>query len=209
MQTMSNQQRMEFFTTARCPGLSDEALKETVVGLLKPNRVAHVLGCAETAVELASIWGESLQDAYRAAILHDVTKAMDGADQQALCQGLNMTVEEFLWNHPKTLHQITGAEVARRVFGENDAVVAAVRTHTTGAAGMNTLQKIIYIADYMEPNREFEGVQMLRELARKDLNGAMKMGLEMTMNLLREQGRPVCPHSLAALEDLEKENTEC
>ena len=205
MEKMSNQQRMTFFTTARQPGLSDNALTEVVIQLLKESRVAHVLGCAETAVELAGIWGESLQDAYRAAILHDVTKAMDGADQQALCKALEIQVEAFLWDHPKTLHQVTGAVVAQRVFGENPAVVDAVRTHTTGAAGMNTLQKIIYIADYMEPNRDFEGVEQLRALARKDLDAALKMGLEMSVNLLREQGKIVCPYSLAALEDLEKE----
>ena len=92
------------------------------------------------------------------------------------------------------------------MFGENEAVVAAIDSHTTGKKNMNTLEKIIYIADYMEPNRSFEGVEQLRKLAETDLNEALKMGLEMSIALLREQGRTVCPRSLEALE---KENVTC
>ena len=209
MQHMSDQQRMEFFCTAQCYGLSNEQLETTVMGLLKESRVAHVLGCAQTAVQLARIWGADQTDAYRAGLLHDVTKALDGPLQQQLCEALGVQAEEFLWNNPKTLHQISGAVVAQRVFGENQQVVQAIRSHTTGCPDMSTLQKIIYIADYMEPNRDFEGVETLRHLARTDLDGAMKMGLEMTMNLLKQQGREICPYSVAAYQDLEKEKSQC
>ena len=206
---MDDQQRMEFFCTAKCIDLSDEELKNAVIGLLKERRVPHVLGCAETAVQLAKIWGADPQDAYRAGLLHDVTKALDGEQQLALCLGLNLPMDEFSQENPKTLHQLTGAVVAERVFGENEAVCDAIRTHTTGCSGMTTLQKIIYIADYMEPNRSFEGVDEMRALAVTDLNAAMKMGLQMTMTLLKEQGRQICAQSLAALNDLEKEKVTC
>ena len=206
---MCDEERMEFFCKAQCKNLSDEQLKDTVVSLLKENRVAHVLGCAETAVELAQKWGADEKDAYRAGLLHDVTKALDGASQQELCQKLGLTPEAFQWENPKTLHQLTGSVVARRVFGENDGVCDAIATHTTGCAGMTTLQKIIYIADYMEPNRDFEGVTELRRLAFAHLDSAVVMGLEMTVALLKGQGKNVCPASLAALEDLKKENITC
>lgn len=206
---MDDQQRMEFFCTVHCPGLSDEELQATVISLLKEKRVAHVLGCAQTAVQLAQIWGADIRDAYRAGILHDVTKALDGAQQLALCHRLGLCLDAFSQENPKTLHQVTGAVVAQRVFGENDAVCDAVRTHTTGCSAMTTLQKIIYIADYMEPNRSFEGVEEMRALAVTDLDGALKMGLQMTVNLLREQGKQVCAQSLAALRDLEKEKVTC
>ena len=202
---MDDQQRMEFFCTAQCIGLSDEELKDKVTELLKERRVPHVLGCAETAVRLAKIWGADVRDAYRAGILHDVTKALDGEQQLALCQRLGISMDAFSRENPKTLHQLTGAVVAQRVFGENEAVQSAIATHTTGCAGMTTLQKIIYIADYMEPNRDFQGVEAMRELAVKDLDAAMKMGLQMTMTLLKQQGKEICAHSLAAWNDLEKE----
>ncbi len=209
MEQMSDQQRMEFFCNEHQEGLSDEQLKTAVIGLLKESRVAHVLGCAETAVHLARLWGADPIDAYRAGLLHDVTKALDGQSQQQLCQALGLQVEEFLWRNPKTLHQITGAAVAQRVFGENQNVCDAIRSHTTGCAGMNTLQKIIYIADYMEPNRDFEGVDELRRLTETDLDSALKMGLEMSVSVLQQQGREICPHSMAALNELKKEKTVC
>lgn len=209
MEQMSDQKRIEFFCTAEWKGLSNEELKAAVIGLLKQNRVKHVLGCADTAVHLARIWGADETDAYRAGMLHDVTKALDGELQRVLCEKLQLDVKSFLWDNPKTLHQVTGAAVAARVFGENANVCQAILTHTTGASGMNTLQKIIYVADYMEPNRDFEGVDTLRRLAVTNLDDALKMGLEMTTVLLQQQGRQICPDSLDALNDLKKERMEC
>ena len=93
--------------------------------------------------------------------------------------------------------------MAERIFGENPAVAAAIRSHTTGKADMNTLEKIIYVADYMEPNRDFPGVEELRRLAVTDLDKALEMGLEMTLALLREQGREISPESQQALQWLQ------
>ena len=206
MEQMTDQQRMDFFLTADCRGMTDEELQLTVVSLLKESRVKHVLGCAQTAVHLARIWDADQRDAYRAGMLHDVTKALPADLQLTLCAQYNIMLDEFSRENPKTLHAITGAAVAERVFGENAAVVAAIDSHTTGKGGMNTLEKIIYVADYMEPNRDFEGVQELRRLAVTDLDGALRLGLEMSIAVLREQGRQICPRSLDALK---KEITEC
>ena len=204
MGTMTDQQRMDFFLTADCRGMTDEELQLTVVSLLKESRVEHVLGCAQTAVRLAQIWGESTLDAYRAGMLHDVTKALPGQLQLELCDRYGVELDRFSRENPKTLHATTGAAVAQRVFGENQAVVAAIRSHTTGCGSMNTLQKIIYIADYMEPNRCFDGVEQLRRLAETDLDGAVVLGIEMTIGILKQQGREVCKDSLDALNSLKR-----
>ncbi len=176
-----------------------EELEKVVVSLLNPNRVAHVLGCRDTAAELAKIWGADETDAARAGLLHDITKALDGPLQLTLCDAYGTMLTKFGKEHPKTLHALTGSLVAQRIFGENPAVVSAIASHTTGKAGMNTLEKIIYVADYMEPNRSFPGVEKLRQLAFTDLDGAMKLGLEMTMEHLARQGSTVSPASLEAL----------
>ena len=84
------------------------------------------------------------------------------------------------------------------------AVVDAVRSHTTGKANMTTLQKILYVADYMEPNRKFPGVETLRELAYTDLDKALKMGLEMTLALLRQRNQEISPESAEALAFLQE-----
>ena len=179
-----------------------EQLEPIVVSLLKPNRVNHVLGCRDTAVALAKRWGVDETDAARAGILHDITKALDGPLQLTLCEEYGTILSDFSRRYPKTLHALTGSLVAERIFGENEAVVAAIESHTTGKAAMNMLEKIIYVADYMEPNRDFPGVQKLRELAFSDMDAALKLGLEMTLEHLARQGAEVSPESKEALEYL-------
>ena len=176
-----------------------EELEKVVISLLKPSRVSHVLGCRDTAVELAKRWGADETDAARAGILHDVTKALDGPLQLTLCAEYGTMLDDFGKRYPKTLHALTGALVAQRIFGENEAVVNAIRHHTTGKADMTLLQKIIYVADYMEPCRNFPGVEKLRELAFTDMDAALKLGLEMTLEHLKRQGAEVSPESREAL----------
>ena len=176
-----------------------EQLEPIVTGLLKKSRVNHVLGCRDTAVELAKHWGANVTDAARAGILHDITKAIDGPLQLTLCREYGTILDDFSVRYPKTLHALTGSLVAERIFGENEAVVSAIRHHTTGKANMSLLEKIIYVADYMEPCRDFPGVEKLRELAFSDIDGALKLGLEMTLVHLANQGNEVSPESREAL----------
>ena len=176
-----------------------DKLEKVVISLLKPNRVAHVLGCRDTAVALAKHWGADETDAARAGILHDITKAIDGPLQLTLCDEYGTMLDDFSRRYPKTLHALTGSLVARRIFGENDAVCEAIRHHTTGKANMNLLEKIIYVADYMEPCRDFPGVERLRSLAFQDMDAALKLGLEMTLEHLARQGAEVSPESRDAL----------
>ena len=97
---------------------------------------------------------------------------------------------------------------AKRIFGENPAVVEAIRCHTTGKPGMNLLEKIIYVADYMEPNRKYENVERMRQLAFSDIDAALVMGLEMTLEYLNEQGSVVSPESAQALAYMRAEGKE-
>lgn len=186
-------------TRAPWKNLPMEELERVVISLLNPNRVAHVLGCRDTAVELARRWGANETDAARAGILHDITKAIDGPLQLTLCGAYGKILSDFSRRYPKTLHALTGSLVAERIFGENKAVVAAIESHTTGKADMNLLEKIIYVADYMEPNRNFPGVEKLRHLAYTDMDAALKLGLEMTLEHLKRQGNEVSPESREAL----------
>ena len=181
-----------------------DRLEQVVVSLLNPNRVRHVLGCRDTAADLARHWGVDETDAARAGLLHDITKALDGPLQLTLCSCYGVGLDEFSHNNPKTLHALTGSLVAERIFGENKAVVDAIASHTTGKGNMNTLEKIIYVADYMEPNRDFPGVEELRSLAYTDLDKALKLGLEMTLSMLKTQGREISPGSYEALRWLEE-----
>ena len=172
-----------------------EQLEPIVVRLLNPNRVRHVLGCRDTAVELAKRWGADETDAARAGMLHDITKALDGPLQLTVCQEYGKILDAFSRKYPKTLHALTGSLVAERIFGENPRVVEAIRNHTTGRAEMGLLETIIYVADYMEPNRDFPGVEELRRLAFTDIYAALKLGLHMTLDHLARQGSEVSPET--------------
>ena len=187
-------------STADWKNLPMDQLEAIVVRLLNPNRVAHVLGCRDTAAEMAKRWGADEVDAARAGLLHDITKAIDGPLQLTLCGEYGTILSEFGQRHPKTLHALTGSLVADRIFGENEAVVSAICHHTTGKGDMTTLEKIIYVADYMEPCRNFPGVEKLRELAFSDLDGALRLGLEMTIENLISRKLEISPESREALD---------
>lgn len=184
--------------------LSMQQLEQAVVSLLKPSRVAHVLGCRDTCIALAKQWGANEVDAGRAGLLHDITKALDGPLQLTLCRAYGTMLSDFSVQNPKTLHALTGSLVAERIFGENEAVVSAICSHTTGKANMNLLEKIVYVADYMEPNRDFPGVEKLRQLACQDMDLALKTGLEMTISMLIQQNREISKESLEALQWLDE-----
>ena len=179
--------------------LSLQELEECLPAFIKPERMAHVLGCRDMALELAKRWGADPEKAQRAALLHDITKALDGSPQLTLCRGLGILLDDFSINHPKTLHAFTGSLVAERIFGEKSDVVQAIASHTTGKPGMNTLEQIIYIADMMEMTRTYPGVENLRSLAFSDLEAAVKLGISNTIEILKNRGEDIHPDGQATL----------
>ncbi|MCL2569496.1 MAG: nicotinate (nicotinamide) nucleotide adenylyltransferase [Oscillospiraceae bacterium] len=170
------------------------------VALRNPKRVAHTAGTAEEAVRLAKYWGADVDQAREAAILHDITKGLDQAEQLRLCEKYGMMPDDLERENQKLLHAITGAGEARAVFGAGDAVFDAILYHTTGRADMTLLEKVIYLADYIEPNRAFPEVHRLRELAYMDLDAAVLYGLELTAQELSAKGRAIHPRSHEAVE---------
>ncbi len=182
-----------------------DELKEVSLSLHDPKRVPHVIGCCETAQELAARYGADVTDAARAGILHDVTKALSDDAQRLVCDRYQITLTKSERDNGKLLHAKTAAAVAEHVFGENERVCDAIYWHTTGKADMTLLEKIIYIADYMEPNRDFPGVEVLRELVGKDLDAALLEGFRMSLELLKSRGKVIDPNSLQAWEYLAKE----
>ena len=194
-----------YYTGCSLKNLPFDELRTVGLALLKTQRVRHVIGCSETAAALAEHYGADVTDAARAGMLHDVTKALTAEEQLKLCEEYGMILNHFERENPKLLHAKTGAAVARRLFGENEAVCSAIEWHTTGRAGMSLLEKIIYLADYVEPSRDFDGVEELRQLTWQNLDAAMLLGLEMTMQQLREKGSTIGPDSLAAYQYFQKE----
>ena len=166
-------------------------LRQMVMPYLKADRIAHVTGVESQAVMLAMHWGIDPETAAVAGILHDITKAQSKEKQLKLCEKYGILLEKAEKENPSLLHARTGAALAKERFGVSDEIVEAIRWHTTGKPDMNTLEKILYLADYTEPNRDFEGVEELRSLCFEDLDKAMALGLQMSIDDLNERGKPI------------------
>ena len=158
----------------------------------------HVLGTEQEAIRLARRYGADETDARIAALLHDCTKKLDMEQQLVLCRRYDIRLDELEQHALKLLHAKTGAAVARDLFGVKDAVYEAIRWHTTGKPDMTLLEKVIYLADYIEPNRDFPGVDELRRAVYDDLDKGLLMGLSDTIDEMERMGNPVHHDTLEA-----------
>ena len=112
-------------------------------------------------------------------------------EQLALCEQYGIALDELERKNLKLLHAKTGAAIARDLFGVSDEIYWAIYWHTTGKADMTKLEKVIYLADYIEPSRDFPGVEELRRTVYEDLDRGLLLGLTMTIQEMEELGNPV------------------
>lgn len=152
-------------------------------------RYIHTLGVVETATKLAKMNNVDEEKAKIAALIHDMAKCMPKDKQFEILKNNGVKMDKYLLNSPQILHGAVGAILAKEIMGIEDTdILNAVKYHTTGKENMTTLEKIIYIADYVEPNRKYEGVDKIREVVFKDLDNGVFMGIENTMlHLLKER----------------------
>lgn len=183
-------------------------LREQSYAYLSPKRIPHVQGCEWEAVRLAKRWGESEEDAAEAGILHDITKKLVLSEQLILSEKYGIINDTYETANVKLLHAKTGAALARDLFNISDRVYSAIRWHTTGKPDMTLLEKIIYMADYIEPNRDFPGVDRLRKLAYEDLDAAMALGLKMSLEDIRSYGAEPYEVTVSAYEWYKAKLTE-
>lgn len=160
--------------------------------MLSSKRIMHVAGCELEAVKLARRWGSDEDDAREAAVLHDITKKNEPEEQLILCEKYGIMSDIVEKTEYKLLHSKTGAYFAKEEFGVSEQVFSAILWHTTGKADMTLLEKIIYMADYIEQTRDFDGLDTLRRLAYEDLDKAMLRGLEMSIEDITARG--ITPH---------------
>ena len=185
-------------TDADLKRLPISRLRPVALSYLKHRRIPHVLGTEQEAIRLAERYGADVEKARVAALLHDCTKKLDMPAQLALCGQYGIALDELEQKALKLLHSKTGAAIARDVFGVDDEVYSAIWYHTTGHADMTTLEKIIYLADYIEPSRDFPGVDTLRKVCYEDLDKGLLLGLEMTVEEMTAMGNPVHRATLEA-----------
>ena len=168
---------------------------------LSVKRFIHTMGVAQEAVKLAKLYHEDETQAEIAGLLHDCAKDYPPALRDRLCKEYKVPLDEYLKSSPGLIHPFLGAEVAKREYHITDeAILSAIRYHTTGKPNMTTLEKIIFIADYIEPNRApFPGLDEARKLAYTDLDETMVFMLEHTIAHVQEKSSVLHPLSVETL----------
>jgi len=184
-----------------------ESLRAFVTARLGADRMQHTLGCEQTAVKLARRWDVFVEDASKAALLHDITKEISFKEQLKLLENCDIINRTSYIKAPALLHAITGAYVARQELDMPEHIVQAIRWHTTGKPQMTRLEKIIYLADYIEPGRthgDDRELNQIRTLAFEDLDCAVLSAMEAGIAYLTGRGKDVHPDTMEAARHLQQ-----
>ncbi|NPC93388.1 HD domain-containing protein [Bacillus sp. WMMC1349] len=181
----------------------DEALA-CVKKQLTEARYTHTIRVMETAIELANRFGADVNKAETAAIFHDYAKfrPKEEMKQMIVSEGESLEVLDF---HPELWHAPAGAILVKKEVGITDEdVLSAIKYHTYGRSNMTLLEKVIYVADYIEPGRSFSGIEDVRTLAETDLDLALIQALKNTIIFLLTKNQAVFPKTIATYNALIK-----
>lgn len=162
-------------------------------------RMEHTMRVVETAQKLAAHYGVDVEKAKTAAFFHDCAKIRDEKELLDRAKDYGLVLSEEMKAVPQIIHSYLGAIVAQTDYGINDIdVLNAIRYHTTGRAQMSNLEKIIFLADYIEPGRSFPGVEQARALAMNNVDEAMLYCLSHTISYLLEQDEMIALETIKA-----------
>lgn len=168
-------------------------LREDLKSVLKPSRYRHSIGVADVSCDLAVIYGFDMEKAEVAGLLHDC--ARNFADEQLLvkCREYKLPVSDIEERCPFLLHGKVGAVIAKEKYRvEEDEIITSIIYHTTGRPAMTLLEKIIFTADYIEPNRKpLPRIEEIRQAAYSDLDLAVTMTLENMLKYLTDSGSEI------------------
>lgn len=170
-------------------------LRKSMEKSLDVRRFEHTLGVTYTAAALAMCHGGDIRRAQIAGLLHDCAKCIDNDKKIGICEKHNIEISEVERKNPFLLHAKAGSYMAMQKYGINDTdIIQAILNHTTGRPEMSMLEKIIYVADYIEPGRQrAPNLTVIRREAFRDLDAALLMILEDTLVYLDSLGAEIDP----------------
>ena len=175
------------------------AIEEYLSKTLSEKRYVHSINTARYAEKLAAIYGYDGKKAYLAGLVHDCTREMDMKLQHQLLAALNIRVDELSYNTRELIHAYTAEYVIKNEFHIYDEeIIAATKFHTTGKEAMTLLEKIIFLADVIEPSRSFPGVDYIRRLAEKNLNEALIEAFDSSIRFLLGKRSLIHPNTFLA-----------
>ena len=186
-------------------------LKESISKRMSEYRYLHTLSVARECERLAEIFGIDGKLLITSAYLHDITKEMTVDEQTELCRSMGERLDEYAILSPKTLHSYSAPALIKRDYPEfaDPEVLSTVRCHTTGKENMTLPEKLLYLADYIEPTRKFEECKKLREFFYSDLSDPHKrldstifLSLKYTLYDLLAKGEFIHPETVKAYNSL-------
>ena len=191
--------------------MNNEQYKEILQKRLSEKRYIHSLNVADSSKELALIYGCDPEKAYTVGLIHDCCKDEPAGLQLSYILENKVELSEYELDVPKLYHAISGSVFAKNEFGvEDEDMLNAIRYHTTGRKGMSLLEKVVFIADFISAEREYNGVDIMREKAKRSLDEAIVEGLGFTIKDLITRNMIVHPDTVLAFNDamfnLQKEN---
>lgn len=175
--------------------------KEHLKARLTERRYFHSLCVAEEAVRLADRYGVDKEKAFLAGLLHDVLKDTKPQEQLKLAEEFGIMLTDLELGAHKLYHSIIGSAYVEKVLGiEDKEIIDAIRYHTTARADMTPLERILYLADYTSRDRDYDGVDEMRNAVEISEEAALKIALTFTVEDLKNKGLAVHPDTLAAYE---------
>ncbi len=173
-----------------------------IEGRLPPRLLAHSRRVADTAAELAKAWGADPEAARLAGLLHDYCRDLSSEETLAQAEAAGLAIGPLERARPRQLLHapLAAAQLAER--GLSEACLRAIATHTVGGGGMDPLQKCVYLADAIEPGRDYPGVEEHRGLAANSLDDALRSLVRLTIVDLVERQRPLHPATVALYNEL-------
>lgn len=168
--------------------------EEKIIDYLKDNlnesRFNHSLSVRDTAEKLARIYGADIEKAKLAGLVHDCAKNMSNEELIKIAKENGVVIDEIFYKSPQLMHGLVGSILAKQLMGiEDQEVLDAIKYHTTGKKEMSLLEKIIYIADYIEPTRKFPGVCSLRQQAYINLDKAILLSFDDSIKFIIDSGK--------------------
>ena len=183
-----------------------QRLRKQLEKELKPDRFDHTLGVAYTAANMASVYGADIEKALIAGYLHDCAKCMSHEEQIKICEKNNIEISEVERRNHSLLHAKVGMYIARTKYDVYDPeILGAIRWHTTGREDMTLLEKIVYIADFIEPNRRpLEDMAEIRKEAYTDIDRCLAHILHNSVIYLKTIGKECDEATMNAYEFYKK-----
>ena len=181
-----------------------EQLRTQVKDALRTDnmRYQHTLGVANTSACLAMCHGADMNKAYIAGLLHDCAKCVPDDVKIAECEQFGLPISDIEFESPYLLHSKLGAYYAAHKYNvEDDEICSAIQWHTTGKPAMTLLEKIVFIADYIEPNRrEIPGLSKIRQIVFQNIDQAICLSSERTIRYLEDNGNKIDPMTIKTYE---------